>query len=170
MRYHRSQFVEAPAPLVRPRLPNGAPAVRTALPGEPAPEPTYQALLALPAAEDQVRRTRDFTSRVLDHWCVASEDRESAVLIVSELAANAARHGRSEMTLRLALHRPVLNIAVADTGRPRPSGLLTECADPDEHGRGLCIVEALAHWFDIHETDDSGFRVDVDLLLADPES
>jgi len=169
MRNRRSQLVEAPAVPVSRRLPPKASAVQTAPADDPALATTHQALLSLPATDDQVRTARKFTSHVLGHWRLAPDDRDSAVLIISELATNASRHGRSEMTVRLALCQQILNIVVSDTGRPCPTSSEPACADPDEHGRGLDIVELLAHWFAIRKTDNS-CRVDVDVLLTDLES
>ncbi|MCX5215499.1 ATP-binding protein [Kitasatospora sp. NBC_00240] len=169
MSTRRSQLVEAPAVPVSRRLPAEASAVKTAPADAPALATTRQALISLPATDDQVRTARKFASHVLGHWLLAPDDRDSAVLIISELATNASRYGRSEMTVSLTLRQQILNIAVSDTGRPCPTSSEPACADPDEHGRGLDIVELLAHWFAIRETDN-GYRVDVDVLLTDLES
>lgn len=129
---------------------------------------THQALISLPATDGHVRTTRKFASAVLGQWHLDPEDRDSAVLIISELAANSSQHGRSEMTVRLALGQQLLSISVSDSGNPCPADSESVCPDPDEHGRGLVIVEHLAHWFAINSSDN-GYRVDVDLLLTSLE-
>ncbi|MFF0515554.1 ATP-binding protein [Streptomyces sp. NPDC004250] len=50
----------------------------------------------------------------------SEEDREVAVLIVNELATNAVRHGRSDLTVALALAGATLHIDVTDRGEPSP--------------------------------------------------
>ncbi|MFR9798855.1 ATP-binding protein [Streptomyces sp. MS06] len=143
--------------------------VRPAPADAPDRATSHQALISLPAADGHVRTARRFASRVLSHWGMGSDDRNSVVLIISELATNASRHGRSEMTVMLALSQGMLSIAVSDSGRPCPTASRLVCNDPDEHGRGLDIVEVLSHSFAIRETDN-GRRVDVDVLLTDLEA
>ncbi|MDN3060032.1 ATP-binding protein [Streptomyces sp. SRF1] len=159
---HSFPVIEAPA--APPWGSTSAEIPGTPLTADAARGPLFHALLTLPARENRVRATREFTSSILDRWNIASDDRDSAILIVSELTANAARYGRAEMTVRLALGDRTLHIAVADTGlRPSPS----EKPDIDtaEHGRGLGIVEFLAHWVGVREESD-GRWVHVDLSLA----
>src|SRR5690348_15103944 len=62
-----------------------------------------QAMLTLPAQEAHVSAARHLTSDLLRCWHVPENERDSAVLIVDELAANAARYGRERMTLLLVL-------------------------------------------------------------------
>ncbi|WP_399897713.1 ATP-binding protein [Streptomyces sp. BBFR51] len=93
------------------------------------------------AHEQGVRTTRHFTAAVLVRWGVHGEDREAAVLIVSELATNAVRHGRSDLTVALALAGDTLHIDVTDHGEPSAS---PEPPAPGECGRGLDIVGCLA--------------------------
>ncbi|MYS82109.1 ATP-binding protein [Embleya scabrispora] len=107
------------------------------------------AAAALPAQECRVPGARRFARALLAFWGVAGDDLDSAVLVVGELAGNAARHGRADMTLVLALTDWVLRIEVTDHGEPdeRPH---PPCAD-DEHGRGLAIVEHLAESLETRE-------------------
>lgn len=75
-------------------------------------------------------------------------------LLVAELAANAALHGRErgrDFRLRLALFPgPALRIEVTDAqpGRRPPAPGSLQLPPPDaENGRGLYLIEALAgHW------------------------
>ncbi|UNM14997.1 ATP-binding protein [Streptomyces formicae] len=73
--------------------------------------------------------------------CVADD----ATLVVSELITNAILHsGGRQIRLTLDLHDGVLHIRVHD-GVPglRPSEQVP--SDDDEHGRGLALVQAIAH-------------------------
>ncbi|MEV8064434.1 ATP-binding protein [Streptomyces antimycoticus] len=126
-----------------------------------------RAVLALPAEISWVPVVRHCVRAVLAQWRFPADDRESAELIVTELAANAAQHGRREMTVRLTLHPGVLRISVTDSGatarppRPRDTNL-------GEHGRGLSIVGFLAHEVRVHQWP-LGRRVDVVLRPSAPE-
>ncbi|MBL1101966.1 ATP-binding protein [Streptomyces coffeae] len=110
----------------------------------PTPVSGCDALLALPAEAALVGCARHFAENVLTQWHLPSGERDAAVLVVGELAANAARHGRSRMTLRLTLGPGALQLVVSDHGLlPRPRRPHT-APDPDEHGRGIPLVETLA--------------------------
>ncbi|MEU6091772.1 ATP-binding protein [Streptomyces sp. NPDC047085] len=117
----------------------------------PLPQPCrHQALLTLPAQEAHVSAARHFAAELLECWGVPAGERDSAVLIVDELAANAALYGRERMTLLLALDHGTLHIVVSDSGMAvehRPHDIA-----PDEHGRGTGIVQYLAQSTEIHQT------------------
>ncbi|MEV0186151.1 ATP-binding protein [Streptomyces sp. NPDC050625] len=98
----------------------------------------------MPAQETRVGTARQFASRLLKNWPVSTEQQDTAVLIVSELAANAARHGLSDMTLHLTLKQDTLHIEMTDWGTPRLPRQHDREVDPDEHGRGMDIVAALS--------------------------
>ncbi|EHN74796.1 ATP-binding protein [Streptomyces coelicoflavus] len=131
-------------------------------PSTPVPR---RAVVDMRAREQDVRAARRFTAAVLARWRVRGEDREAAVLIVSELATNAVRHGRSDLTVALALAGDILRIDVTDHGAPsappRP-------AAPGECGRGLDIVGCLA---DRTETvrHPWGRRVSAEIGVTGPE-
>ncbi|MEU8824596.1 ATP-binding protein [Streptomyces sp. NPDC048636] len=118
-------------------------------PAEPPPSASipvsgHDAVLALPAEPALVCCARHFADNVLAHWQLPPDERDAAVLVVGELAANAARHGRGRMTLRLTLDPDALRLVVSDHGLlPRPRRPHT-APDPDEHGRGIPLVETLA--------------------------
>ncbi|MFJ3303833.1 ATP-binding protein [Streptomyces sp. NPDC086549] len=109
-----------------------------------------QALLTLPAQEAHVSAARHFAADLLETWSVPASERDSAVLIVDELAANAAQYGRERMALLLALDHDALHIVVTDSGAAVERHR-SEVA-PDEHGRGTGIVQYLAHSTEIHQT------------------
>ncbi|MFG2887364.1 ATP-binding protein [Streptomyces sp. NPDC048297] len=110
----------------------------------------HEALLTLPAQEAHVSAARHFAADLLETWSVPAKERDSAVLIVDELAANAARYGRERMTLLLVLGDGILHIVVTDSGmsveRHHPD------VAPDEHGRGTGIVQYLAQSTEVHQT------------------
>ncbi|MEW2515573.1 ATP-binding protein [Streptomyces sp. NPDC046870] len=122
-------------------------------PGRPC---HHEALLTLPAQEAHVCAVRHFTADLLEAWQVPASERDSAILIVDELAANAAQYGRECMTVRLNLDDGTLHIVVTDSGRAverhRPD------IAPDEHGRGTGIVQYLAQSTEAHQTG-SGHEV-----------
>ncbi|MEV6839036.1 ATP-binding protein [Streptomyces sp. NPDC051133] len=110
----------------------------------------HRALLTLPAQEAHVPAARHFAADLLETWSVPASERDSAVLIVDELAANAAQYGHERMTLLLVLDDGTLHIVVTDSGMSvehhRPD------TAPDEHGRGTSIVQHLAQSTEVHQT------------------
>ncbi|MDX3230164.1 ATP-binding protein [Streptomyces sp. ME19-01-6] len=98
------------------------------------------------------RLARRLTLHQLDSWNIPHGTKlsDTTALIVAELAANAATHGRvpgRDFELRLTLTRAVLRIEVSDTrGEKRPPcpGELAAPPSVVETGRGLLLVEALA--------------------------
>ncbi|MFJ5779787.1 ATP-binding protein [Streptomyces sp. NPDC093094] len=124
--------------------------------------------LHLPAVAASVPRTRRFTRSVLENWGLQGEVMDNTEIIVSELAGNAALHGRSELTVRLALGRlSPLHVTVIDSGdrdcRCQPD------RDDVEHGRGLLLVHGLAqHVLVTHQP--SWHRVRVCVTVTDGPS
>ncbi|MET8804199.1 ATP-binding protein [Streptomyces sp. NPDC004546] len=116
----------------------------------PARSCRHQAMLTLPAQVAHVSAARHLTADLLECWRVPQSERDSAVLIVDELAANAAQYGRECMTLLLVLDDGTLQIVVSDSGTAVEHGH-REVA-PDEHGRGTGIVDSLAQSTEIHQT------------------
>lgn len=119
-----------------------------------APHCSQKAQFTLPAQKALVGCLRAAAADLLTRWRLSDEERDAAVLVVGELAANAATHGRSEMSLCLILAPGRLCIALSDRGEPSRSREPSAADDPDEHGRGLDIVHAIAErvdlWHDGH--------------------
>ncbi|MGJ5749385.1 anti-sigma regulatory factor (Ser/Thr protein kinase) [Streptomyces puniciscabiei] len=115
-----------------------------------APFCRHQATLTLPAQEAHVPAARHLAAELLECWHVPESDRDSAVLIVDELAANAAQYGRERMTLLLALDGGTLHIVVSDSGTAVER--VRHDVAPDEHGRGTGIVDSLAQSTEVHQT------------------
>ncbi|WP_236579638.1 ATP-binding protein [Streptomyces sp. HM190] len=121
-------------------------------------------MIALPAEERWVHAARHFAASLLARWDVVPEDQDSVLLIVGELAGNAAQHGRADMIVSLAVEGRAVRIEVADSGATAPSPHPRCTGAPDEHGRGAGIVELLADWTGTleerdHRRDRAGLRV-----------
>ncbi|RAG86462.1 hypothetical protein DN069_06530 [Streptacidiphilus pinicola] len=127
----------------------------------PAPRRAVATARSLASEASSLRR---FTAARLSGWHLSEHEHDAAVLITGELLANAVQHGRSRMRLSLDLYPRLLCISVVDYGsrRARQDGCQDlgcpgnpRSTDPDEHGRGLAIVEALAEWvcFVLGESD-----------------
>lgn len=94
-----------------------------------------------------VRTARSFVADHLDGWGATTTDAAhgriaGAVLVVSELVANAVKFCTHEVELLLVAHRDRIEIAVTDDS-PEPAVLKR----PDPHlpgGRGLLLVDAVA--------------------------
>ncbi|MDN3272455.1 ATP-binding protein [Streptomyces sp. MA15] len=107
------------------------------------PREVRESSFRLPAEAASVPLARRFTTTVLTLWKVGGELLEGAELVVSELAGNAATHGRCDLTVRLRLDaNGLLHITVIDRG-DEPESAASPLAD-DEHGRGMHIIQALA--------------------------
>ncbi|MFK4148678.1 ATP-binding protein [Streptomyces sp. NPDC004065] len=101
----------------------------------------------LPHAPGGVSAVRRRVSAVLCDWNLPAEAADDVLLVVSELVTNALVHARPPAVLHLwrvpADGCAVVRVEVTDQGAavlPGPSS----SPDPDEHGRGLGIVNALS--------------------------
>ena len=105
------------------------------------------------AAPESIGILRAQTAATLADWGVPG-CAEYAVLVCSELATNALRHGRiATLTVDLELADGRLTLSVPDAN-PDPPLLDTWENDVSEDGRGLVLVVTLA--------DAWGFRADRD--------
>ena len=107
--------------------------------------------LTLPASGQPVRLARQVTREVLGAWRLAYVE-ETAVLLVSELVTNAARHARSTdaITLELAAAETWLRIEVY---RCRPGLAVPRTpGEFDESGLGLVLVDSLAARWGVRES------------------
>ncbi|MFE9934414.1 ATP-binding protein [Streptomyces sp. NPDC005533] len=95
----------------------------------------------------------------LRRWELDTDTVDTALLLVSELVANAVEHGKPPVFLRLAHSQDAVTIAVQDAGsgpshrKPDPQDM---CA---ESGRGLYLVEALCHRSCLTGTPDGTLAV-----------
>ncbi|MDX3237265.1 ATP-binding protein [Streptomyces sp. ME03-5709C] len=94
---------------------------------------------------------------------------EDALLVISELTTNAIVHAEGPASLRIGWTdvdgRSALHIEVTDAGPAVRPGLPGGSSDPDEHGRGLGIVNALSTRHGIR-SDRAGFTRWADLVTA----
>ncbi|MGW2296601.1 ATP-binding protein [Streptomyces violaceorubidus] len=95
-------------------------------------------------------RARVFTRDTLRGWSLDHRG-DDAVLVVTELVSNAVTHavpspaaGAPEIRLGLALDSGDLTLTVSDPGDDMPVFHPSDGSALREHGRGLCIVDALA--------------------------
>jgi DNA-binding NarL/FixJ family response regulator len=97
---------------------------------------------------------REFVRRTLHEWRVADPD--EALLVVSELAANAVLHAGSSYEVRLSSSPGLLRIEVSDDdpGTPEPQPFSSTA----ETGRGIVLVSAIATSWGI-ETNGSAGKV-----------
>ncbi|MEU6513772.1 ATP-binding protein [Streptomyces sp. NPDC046978] len=148
---------------------SGTPAREAAVAHGPAaaaqPDPARHALLVMPARPASVRSARHIAEALLRRWDLCADDRYTAVLVVDELAANAAEHGHRRLTLRLDLGPDVLRVRARDHGGGRRPARPGQDTDPDEHGRGLAIIDALAARMEIRR-DAAGWCVAVELPVT----
>ncbi|MEV5440525.1 ATP-binding protein [Streptomyces sp. NPDC052682] len=124
--------------------------LRTALPD------VREHVCPLPHAPEAVPAVRRRTRAVLADWEVSPEIAEDSLLVVSELITNAVLHALPPAQLRLRWSRSqgpgTLRVEVTDAGPAGAAGQVPAGTDPDEHGRGVGIVRALAtrHGVRIH--------------------
>ncbi|MFC7939409.1 ATP-binding protein [Streptomyces sp. NPDC057387] len=118
---------------------------RPALGGGPA-----SAVLRVACSREGFARARVFTRETLRGWSLEHRG-DDAVIVVTELVSNAVTHavpssaaGVPEVRLGLALGPARFTLTVADPGDDAPVFNPSEGSALREHGRGLCIVDALA--------------------------
>lgn len=129
---------------------------------ERAVRQTARVEYTLPRAAVSAGRARKLTSAFLTRTRtrvapMTPDQVDDATLIASELVANAVRHGRSGCRLRLQVGGGAVTVEVHDDapGRPRVGVLDTE----SESGRGLAMVQALAHRLEVVSTGVGGKTV-----------
>jgi anti-sigma regulatory factor (Ser/Thr protein kinase) len=108
----------------------------------------------LPHTPGAVSSVRRHIRTILADWNLAAEITEDVLLVVSELLTNAIVHALPPATLRLSRSQAdrcrAVRVEVTDMGPATPAGPSPSALDPDEHGRGLGIVTALAERCGVH--------------------
>ena len=109
---------------------------------------------------------RRATVQLLELWHL-TDLRSDAELLVSELVTNAVLHGRSGVTLTVAVADGVLEVGVMDRSRILPSPRASAADAPwrAEGGRGLRMVDRLADEWGVAALPDGKqvwFRLSVD--------
>jgi anti-sigma regulatory factor (Ser/Thr protein kinase) len=120
-------------------------------------------VVVLPDDLSAAEAARHHVAEELARQSVDDEVADDAILVASELAANAVRHGRPPVTLALEYRDGRVRISVHDSGHgtdPRSPAPSTTSGS----GRGLAIVRDIAvdHGWD---RDDDGLTVWAELEL-----
>ena len=134
----------------------------------PTAPSTLQFSVQLSSTPRGARLARLLTSEQLRCWGIPPE---TATLLVAELAANAASHGRipgRDFHLALAVVGDTLRIEVTDTRGDHMPELHKPTSD-DESGRGLLLVEALADRWGVTEDRCPRKTVWAELRVAQPD-
>ncbi|MFI7499168.1 SpoIIE family protein phosphatase [Streptomyces sp. NPDC049687] len=105
----------------------------------------------LPARGDAAARARLLVSARLGQWHTRGDTRDSVLLVVSELVANAVRFADGPITVRLIRSGHGLLCEVGDTGNGRPRLGRSELLD--DSGRGLHVVHGLTTRWGVRWTD-----------------
>ncbi|WP_399893942.1 ATP-binding protein [Streptomyces sp. BBFR51] len=117
--------------------------------GLPRERPASAALRVACSAEG-FARARVFARETLRGWSLDHRG-DDAVLVITELVSNAVTHavpsagaGAPEVGLGLVLGPGRLTLTVSDPGDNTPVFHPSDGSALQEHGRGLCIVDALS--------------------------
>src|SRR3954468_23522794 len=93
----------------------------------------------------EVSRVRHALADALSRWGVTADQSDVAVLLPSEIVTNAIRHGHPPVHLHAELRGLGLRVAVGDGGHDDGVRPVAHVRWDDRGGRGLHLVEALAH-------------------------
>lgn len=106
------------------------------------PAPPREARLQLHADVAEVGVVRELLKRLLASWRMAAAATDDVLLLASEVAGNAIRHGQSPVTLIARYDGKRVRIEVGDGSRELP--MTRHPTAFDEGGRGMLLVEAIA--------------------------
>lgn len=110
---------------------------------------TVEASASLAAEARSVPVARRLLAQLLDAHGVSSDHRSDALLVASELVANAIRHGSrpgDEIAVEFAVRPRCVQICVRDPVRSSSAPAALTADERRPSGRGLQIVEQLAYW------------------------
>lgn len=99
-----------------------------------------EAVIDLPQALTSAGTARRFVTDKVTEWQI-DQLLDDALLVASELAANAVTHAGSPLRIKLSLNPATLRIDVLDKGEGTPEP--QPASFTEEHGRGLHLVAAL---------------------------
>ena len=131
-------------------------------PGDQTEETRLEVRRSFDPRPEEVGEARRFAAGTVSQW---GRDPACAASVVSELAANAAMHGRTRFTVGVGARPSGITITV-DDDNPRLPMLL----HPDRRslsGRGLAIVDQLASRWGVERHIDNGKTVWVELDESD---
>ena len=112
-----------------------------------------EAELQLPAELTSVRLARRFVADQLEEWGI-NELLDDAMLVTSELAANAITHAESACRIRISRTPSSVRIDVIDSGSGTPEP--QPPSSTAEHGRGLHLVDAITSAWGLDDVPGDG--------------
>ena len=117
---------------------------------------------------DGLRRIRDLVEQTAHVAGVSAANVHCLVIAVSELAANAVRHGGGSGRILIEQTDDGVRVEVSDRGPGLPDGLSPELPPPDAvSGRGLWMVRSLCR--DLHISSTArGVTVRLFMPRAEP--
>lgn len=118
------------------------------LPADPASTP-HRATRSLPAQSMSVPLARSWAEGWLAGSAVPSDQRDLALLVLSELVTNAVRQADGTVRVALEAGSESLLVEVFDTGHRLPA--LSRSAPDSTSGRGLHLVEAVCEEWGVRE-------------------
>lgn len=107
-------------------------------------DPNRRFVRRLPATPASVFLARRFTEQLLTSWQLPADQIDTAALVVSELATNAARHSEDAIEIGVSCTDQLLRLDVGDTSHRMPVGPAPDVDEEATSGRGLILVESLA--------------------------
>lgn len=130
--------------------------------GRMGPVGVVRGILTFNGSTEDVAQARRFVDRTLRHHC----QRETAVLLTSEIVTNAVVHGAGPITMVVLESEAGARIEVTDAGSGSVPTLCESGTDA-EGGRGLLLVDRLADRWD-HVLTDAGLTVWFELDVPVP--
>jgi CheY-like chemotaxis protein/anti-sigma regulatory factor (Ser/Thr protein kinase) len=121
-----------------------------------------QTALELPNDLTSATLARRFVRETLVGWDM-EHLMDSALLVTSELAANAVTHADSGFRIQLSLARTTLRIDVSDSGSGTPEPQPPSASA--EHGRGMHLIDALTTAWGLDAAPGTGKVVWAELAL-----
>jgi CheY-like chemotaxis protein len=127
--------------------------------------PSRERTLDLPRALTSAALARRFVSETLGTWHLEPL-LDAALLVTSELAANAVTHAGSAFRVQLSVRSTTLRIDVLDYGSGAPEPQAHSLSE--EHGRGLHLIDAMTTAWGIEDAPTVGKVVWAELALPVP--
>jgi DNA-binding NarL/FixJ family response regulator len=121
-----------------------------------------EAVLDLPRALSSAGAARRFVREKIEEWELHAL-LDDALLVASELAANAVTHANSACRIRLSRNATALRIDVVDTGEGTPEP--QPASFTKEHGRGLHLISGLTSAWGLDHDPKGGKKVWAELAL-----
>ncbi len=115
------------------------------------------ASIDLPPERSAAAQARRFAREVSASWGLLPEVIDDVELLVSELVTNAVLHAHSAARLTIEHFDDRIRVTVADSSAAPPR--LRDYGPEAATGRGVFLVDRLAHQWGVETDDDAGKRV-----------